>query len=381
MSSEQAEQILQFERTTGKRRWSHISLYGFVILGSCVVSIGIVSLIAANWEYIPEALKLAVAFVALAGLGVGIYWARDRDRDIVYDVLSTAFVLWSLATIGLIAQVFHSGGEPHQALLYWLIIVVPLSSLGKRMFLPSLWVVGLLTTFFVWALNEDSWWARSFLGHDGHIHEENIIPLFMITAMWLILAASALTHLPRLARFASNLWFWGLVAMMAAVGAGDIYCAIQERMQGNALFPAFFLLPLAVATVAKRKDASRREKALLGALLCLSLVIYLPSVAFPSFYEHSGDFHGLLPLLGAAYFIVSAVLLALYYAVRKWYWLFNAMTIVVGIRFLIIYFQVFGDLAYTGIGLVVSGLVIIGLAVAWYRYRPRLETLAKGFVE
>lgn len=381
ISSEQAEQILHFEQTTGQTRWSHISLYSFVILGSCVVSIGIVSLIAANWEYIPEALKLAVAFVALAGLGMGIYWAQDRDRNIVFDVLSTIFVLWSLATIGLIAQVFHTGGEPHQALLYWLIIVLPLSYLGKKTFLSSLWVVGLLTTFFVWSLNADSWWARNFLVDGGYIDDDNVFPLFMITAMWTICAASACTHIPKLARFSANLSFWGMMAIVVAVGVGDVYCSAQEQVSANALFPAYLLLPLAVAAVVMRTDVSRREKALLGALLCLSLAIYLPSLAFSSANRYSGDFDEWYKLLGATYFIVSTVLLALYFAVRKRYWLFNAMTIIVGIRFLIIYFQVFQDLAYTGIGLVVSGLVIIGLAVAWYKYRPRLEIWVKGFVE
>ena len=130
------------------------------------------------------------------------------------------------------------------------------------------------------------------------------------------------------------------------------------------------LLPLAAAALIARRDMSRLEKVLLGLLMFLSLAIYRPSLKSE-----------LSQMLGASYFIVSTVLLALYFATRQHYRLFHAMTIAVGIRFLIIYFQVFEDLAYTGIGLVISGLVIIGLAVTWFKYRPRLETWVKRLVE
>jgi len=218
ISSEQAERLIRFEQTSNKARWSRISLYGFVILGSCVMSIGIISLIAANWEDIPEAIKLSAAFLALAVVGTGIYWAQDRDRKIAYDVLSAIFVLWSLATIGLIAQIFHTGGKLYQALLFWLIITAPLAYLGKRMFLSSLWTVGLLFTFFAWILDDDSWWAKHFLGHD----EDNLFPIFSITAMWAVCAASISSHFYKLAHFSANLWFWGLAAMSVAIVAGDI---------------------------------------------------------------------------------------------------------------------------------------------------------------
>jgi hypothetical protein len=61
--------------------------------------------------------------------------------------------------------------------------------------------------------------------------------------------------------------------------------------------------------------------------------------------------------------------------------LFNAMILLIGIRFLLIYFQVFRSLAYTGLGLIVSGLVIIGFVVVWYKFHSVIEDKIRGLIK
>lgn len=380
ISSEQGQRIVDFEYTGGKSRWSQIILYSFVILGCCVVSIGLVSLIAANWEDIPETLKLGVAFIALAGLGGGIYWAQLRDREIVFDVLSTIFILWCLATTGLISQVFHTGGEPYEALAFWLAIVLPLSCLGKRSFPPSLWVVGLLATFFTWVLNEESWWAKVFYSDASNVASADLFALPIITALWTLLLASVCARLSKLHYFAVNFSFWGLVAVLVAVLAGDIYYTVDETVSQASLYPAYLFLPLALSAILSQPDAKRREKVLLSVLLFLGLMVYLLPLALPRAFDGRGENEVRMQLLAATYSITSGGLLAFYFAVRSNVRLFHAMTILIGIRFLVIYFQVFEDLAYTGLGLVISGLVIVIFAITWYKLRPRIEAWAQELV-
>jgi hypothetical protein len=45
----------------------------------------------------------------------------------------------------------------------------------------------------------------------------------------------------------------------------------------------------------------------------------------------------------------------------------------IGARFLIVYFQVFGSLATTGFGLIISGLIIICAAVLWFKKKEKFE--------
>ncbi|MCB1168444.1 MAG: DUF2157 domain-containing protein, partial [Leptospiraceae bacterium] len=51
IQSGQAESILAFEN---KKHTRPYAMYSFIILGVTVISIGIISLIAANWEAIPD---------------------------------------------------------------------------------------------------------------------------------------------------------------------------------------------------------------------------------------------------------------------------------------------------------------------------------------
>jgi len=380
---EQAEQILEFERDAGKSRWTRIGLYGFLLLGGCVMAVGVISLIAANWEVIPAAVKLAVDFLMLAALGGGIYWAGIRGREIAFDLLCTIFILWCLATIGLISQVFHTGGQIHQALAFWLVITFPLASMGKKMFLPALWTAGTLLLFNVWAFTEESWWAKNFLMDGSYIDSDNIFPLFMIVAAWTIGLASALSHVGALQRFARNLMFWGVAAIVAALVAGDVFWQAKEEVDGFALYPAYLLLPLTLFAVAARPDMGRLEKFLLSVLLGLSLLAFIPSTIFAYTFQRGPVYSNdvLFQLTGACFSITGGLLLALYFIVRRNAPLFHTMIIVIALRFLIIYFQVFEDLATTGAGLVAFGVVIMGLAAAWYRHRKTLEGWARRLAQ
>jgi hypothetical protein len=52
--------------------------------------------------------------------------------------------------------------------------------------------------------------------------------------------------------------------------------------------------------------------------------------------------------------------------------LFQCFLFLVGLRFLILYFQALGGLATTGLGLIVSGALVIGMAVFWNKYRKEI---------
>ena len=54
--------------------------------------------------------------------------------------------------------------------------------------------------------------------------------------------------------------------------------------------------------------------------------------------------------------------------------------ILLGIRFILLYFQSLGGLATTGIGLIVAGIIIISLAVLWFRFNKLLLTKIERLV-
>ena len=88
----------------------------------------------------------------------------------------------------------------------------------------------------------------------------------------------------------------------------------------------------------------------------------------------------LLKLMGPAVCIGMLLLLSFLFAGLNHQRLFNLCVNLIGLRFLIIYFQVFGSLATTGIGLIVSGLIIIGAVVGWYKSRKKVQAWLGGLL-
>jgi hypothetical protein len=72
---------------------------------------------------------------------------------------------------------------------------------------------------------------------------------------------------------------------------------------------------------------------------------------------------------GAAGFIAVWAAAAAAAAAASMKKLFDIASFVIAIRFIVIYFEVFGSLSMTGIGLIISGAVIIGIAILWNRGR------------
>ena len=84
--------------------------------------------------------------------------------------------------------------------------------------------------------------------------------------------------------------------------------------------------------------------------------------------------------IGALSTVVLLTLLSFVFIIRDFRKLFNGVTVLVGLRFLLAYFQVFEDLATTGVGLMVSGVMIIGIAVLWFKKREAYERWMETWV-
>ena len=92
---DQAQQIRQHEAAKPESSWI---LSGLLLLGAIIVGIGVISLIAANWDQIPDALKLTGDFVLLIALAFGIVHSWDAKKLIQFEVLLVTFLVFCLAS-------------------------------------------------------------------------------------------------------------------------------------------------------------------------------------------------------------------------------------------------------------------------------------------
>jgi len=74
-----------------------------------------------------------------------------------------------------------------------------------------------------------------------------------------------------------------------------------------------------------------------------------------------------------ALFMLPFVVTAFYAAKEKKLNLLRLCTAVIGIRLVVVYFEIFGSLALTGFGLILSGVVLIGGVAIWKRLVGNFE--------
>ncbi len=373
ISEEQKIKILQFEEKRSSIIRPQWILYGFVILGGSVIGIGIISLIASNWEAIPGSVKLVADLLFLVGIAFGIIVAEQHQKTVVFDALAVLFVFLCIASIGLISQVYHTGGELYQALIMWSVITFPICALGKKIFLPYLWVTGFITLCLVWCFSDDSWWPGDAMF---------FMPFLVLPFLCLVLGL-LIRLIASLKRFSSVFYMAGALSFIYAGIMTDIIltCDADEifAIGWSEYIPLIVIAPIAYILLAFASGFKKKEKWIIVAASLLTLCVwFLPKLFWSgSLY----DFEDYGPFLGPLYSVITLCLLGIFFSIKGQKRLFHLTTLTTGIRFLIVYFEVLENLAFTGIGLVVSGLIILGATISWYKSRARIDQWIGGLVK
>ena len=85
-------------------------------------------------------------------------------------------------------------------------------------------------------------------------------------------------------------------------------------------------------------------------------------------------------LLYAANTLILLGSLSVFFASLRQRSVFQFFTTLIGLRFVILYFQALGGLAATGVGLIISGIVILAAALLWNRHRQALTNWMEELV-
>src|SRR5262245_43033471 len=131
-----------------------IALYALGVLGAGTVALGIISLIAANWDAIPATMKLAGDLLIGLVLAMATYVAVRRGGGWPGEVLIMLFYGFTLASIALVGQVYQLTNPTYQALLVWSAATLPLVLLGRSYALAALAAasIALTHTVRIWPL-------------------------------------------------------------------------------------------------------------------------------------------------------------------------------------------------------------------------------------
>lgn len=346
VSPEQAERILAFER----RRERPTLLFAIAGLAGLAVAIGLVSIVAANWDLIPGRMKLALDALVVIGLGQALVQLGARSPGWLEEAARVAYYGLVLASIALVGQVYQLGGTAAQALLVWSLLTVPLMALGRSARTGLLWLIGLQVTYFV-GLAELAEGGRSRADHA------------LAAVYWAPLATLALGRMQALRRsrpeYADVLRgaAWTELVLLACAASLAFYEPLAQGERTPWLVVGVSLCATAwLCLQTPSTPEGRAQRRLLAiAFAACHLPLFMP--------------HARWPLLAALAFIAvfGAVALVAHRGGRSK--LLHLATAAIGLRLLVIYFEVFGTLLDTGLGLTLGGLLTLLLTWFWARKR------------
>lgn len=343
ISDEQGRKILAFERRGGGLTPASAAVF----LGALSIAWGVVAVVAANWAAVPDAFKLAAMFVLLTGTAVGAAKCRET-RPTAFEGLLLFYMIALFAAIGLVGQIYHLKSDTYAAFLFWSGLAFPPVCLTRKTVAGYIWDYVFLGAFFA------SPPGRSFL---DWLTVPPVCVSFLCFAAFAVLArrnaARAFVQPMRVFFFVGTLAF--LLVKDRSVHVNP--AAVAACWGAMILFAVFVL---------KAGGFSKSEQKPLGAVVGL----YAVSALLPD-------------RAAAGYFSELAVLIALVFAAHAFDMEKTArgLTVVAGFRILFAYFDLFGSLMSTGVGMILSGAVILAVAFAGRKatgYLKKDAVAAKG---
>lgn len=371
LSADQAAAIRSWEQSQHSgRSWV---IYGITVIGIAAIAIGVISIVASNWDRIPAYTKLAIYLCIQTGLGAALYRQLPKTGKIRESLLSL-FCLFFFAGIGLTAQVFNISSNGWSGLLFWCGLTVSAVALAGTRQMPYLWFVVLLIAESIWMLGD-----RGNFNPDLNALKNRLtfawLSIYMFFGAGILIPAVVRTG-GYLAEAARNLSF--LILFVGGTVGGTALWYVDFNKVAREMPLSFIdnakIIPWVglLLTIPPMLLYAGRETKKVAKALSVAFVLLAAFTTIPVIFELRAH-----PTAGTIISIVIwwSLAVAAVYAGRKR--IFDFITLAITVRLLVVYFEVFGSMMATGIGLIISGLLILGIAWVWYKFRDRLAAMVE----
>jgi uncharacterized membrane protein len=358
ISSEQATAILDYEEShDSKRSWAASAVAGFGII---VFLTGVISIIASNWEHISSLTKIISYFIIQALLGIAVV-RQDSKPGLLREVCISLFAGFMLAGIGLIGQIYNLGGKPWQALAFWLLLSLPVTFRAESRLSPHLWILFFMLSYGLWVFDSQSLEITN-----------RLLSSVAIAFLFLAVGLFRSSYLPLNFRTALRVWAFIFLAAVVTTTANGLW--LQDSDSGwlkdveYKFGIGLIWFTTLIACLSVYLTRANYNKAL-SKVLCLMLISIASFITLPFFQIVPQN-----SLTAFLFFQLVWTLVAAAAGLARRRRLFDLATIVITLRFIVVYFEVFGSMAATGAGLIISGALIISAGLVWNKYRVALAT-------
>lgn len=148
ISPTQADAILGYEQAqmnatphTGTQRL----LIAFSIIGALLVGLGIILLLAHNWDEFSRSTKLMIAITPLIiSQGLALFTLQQKPHSAPWQESSATLVCLTLGSaLAIVSQTYHLGGHLGDLLSVWMVLALPLMYLLRSQMAAILSLIGI----------------------------------------------------------------------------------------------------------------------------------------------------------------------------------------------------------------------------------------------
>ena len=144
ISEEIADKILAYYKHKDDKTSNRIFVV-FGVLGALLIGLGLILIIAHNWDNLSRTAKTLLAFVPLLiGQILAGYTLLKKTNSPTWRESTSTFLFFAIgATIALISQIYHLSGSLSTFLLTWLLLALPLVYLMRSSMTSLLYIAGI----------------------------------------------------------------------------------------------------------------------------------------------------------------------------------------------------------------------------------------------
>lgn len=117
----------------------------FGVLGAILVGLGIILILAHNWDDLSTSIKTIIAFIPLiVGQGLCAYSLFKKTDSQAWNESAAAFLFFAVgASISLISQIYNIPGNIGSFILTWMLLCLPLVYIMRSSIVSLLYLIGI----------------------------------------------------------------------------------------------------------------------------------------------------------------------------------------------------------------------------------------------
>ena len=120
-------------------------MIAFGIMGATLIGLGIILIIAHNWDDLSRPIKTMFAFLPLVtGQGLGVYVLLKKNESSAWREGIAVFIFFAVAaSIAMVSQIYNIPGDMASFLLTWMLLSLPLFYLLQSSITGLLYLIGI----------------------------------------------------------------------------------------------------------------------------------------------------------------------------------------------------------------------------------------------